>query len=81
MIGEVLSKNKYIYFLTSPLFHALQHDIIKLIYLFIIYRVAYALHICIIVCSVLFLFYYFISNVLLTTQSCGGYGHHAYMLA
>ena len=31
MIGEVLAKNKYI----SPLFHALQHEIINLIYLFI----------------------------------------------
>ena len=28
-------KNKYICLLTSPLFHALQHDIINLIYLFI----------------------------------------------
>ena len=28
-------KNKYICLLTSPLFHALQHEIINLIYLFI----------------------------------------------
>ena len=34
MIGEVLAKNKYICLLTSPLFHALQHEIINLIYLY-----------------------------------------------
>ena len=34
MIGEVLAKkNKYIVLLTSPLCHALQHEIINLIYL------------------------------------------------
>ena len=35
MIGEVLAKNKYICLLTSPLLHALQHEIINLIYLFV----------------------------------------------
>ena len=36
MIGEVLAKkNKYICLLTSPLCHALQNEIINLIYLFI----------------------------------------------
>ena len=30
-------KNKYICLLTSPLFHALQHEIIKLIYLYYLY--------------------------------------------
>ena len=35
MIGEVLAKKKYICLLTSPLFHALQHEIINLMYLFI----------------------------------------------
>ena len=38
MIGEVLTKkNKYICLLTSPLCHALQHEIINLICLFIYY--------------------------------------------
>ena len=35
MIREVLGKNKYIRLLTSPLCHALQHEIINMIYLFI----------------------------------------------
>ena len=35
MIGEVLVKNKYICLLTSPLLHALLHEIINLIYLYI----------------------------------------------
>ena len=34
MLGDVLAKNKYICLLTSPLFHALQYEIINLIYLY-----------------------------------------------
>ena len=32
---EGFCKNKYICLLTSPLYHALQHELINLIYLFI----------------------------------------------
>ena len=35
MIGEVLAKNKFICLLTSPLFHALQYEIINQIYLYV----------------------------------------------